>query len=242
MDNAIPISDNQKAFVANGIYRAITVDIPEIIADYNLSTSLGSGQFRWNFIIRNLSENLIGDFESCVRPRGAWKILLLRDKNTNLSFSIMSEANFRRVQCTPKDKLHYLRALVLNNENYGFPMQQTFFSPESKCDDVDALCNLRNQLLGNFTGMVEEHVLVLFDSNFSGVISARAVLLTPELEIAVSEDWTKFLRSTAIPQDTLLSELLTDDEVFVALKPQFDADSIALVKPAEKSAEKALGK
>lgn len=121
-------------------------------------------------------------------------------------------------------------------------MQQTFFSPESKCDDVDALCNLRNQLLGNFTGMVEEHVLVLFDSNFSGVISARAVLLTPELEIAVSEDWTKFLRSTAIPQDTILSELLTDDEVFVALKPQFDADSIALVKPAEKSADKALGK
>ena len=44
MDNAIPISDNQKVFIANGIYRAITVDIPEIIADYNLSTSLGSGQ------------------------------------------------------------------------------------------------------------------------------------------------------------------------------------------------------
>lgn len=234
MDSIIPISDNQKAFIANGIYRAITVDIPEIIIDYNLSTSLGSGQFRWNFIIRNLSENLISDFENCVRPRGAWKIPLLRDRNTNLSFSFMSEANFRRVQRAPREKLHYLRALVLNNKNRKPLIQQTSFFPENKCDDENALCNLRNQLLSNFTGIVEEHVLVLFDSKFSGVISARAVLLTPEMEIAVSEDWTQFLRSTVIPQGTLLDELLTNDEVFVTLKPQFDADSITLVKPAEK--------
>ena len=91
MHNSIPISEDQKSFIANGIYRAITQDMPEVIADNNLPTTLGGGLFRWNFINRNLSENLNGDFETSIQPRGSWRLLLLRDKNTNLSFSIMSE-------------------------------------------------------------------------------------------------------------------------------------------------------
>ena len=91
MNNSIPISDGQKVFIANGIFRAISQDLPEIIYEHNLPTTVGAGLFRWNFINRNLSDSLCADFEVCIPPRGAWRVLILRDKVSNMSFSIMSE-------------------------------------------------------------------------------------------------------------------------------------------------------
>lgn len=241
MYNAIPISDDQKSFIANGIYRAITQEMPEVIAEHNLPTTLGGGLFRWNFINRNLSENLNGDFETSIQPRGSWRIPLLRDKKTNLSFSIMSEANFRKVQRSTSNSIHYLEALISHNKNREPLSRQLSFFPDSRCRDENVLSNLRDQLLSCFTGIVEEHVLILFDYNFAGVTSARAVLLTPKMEIAVSDDWTQFLRSTVIPKNTLLDDILADDEVLATLKPQFDSDNIPIVESAEKKRKDEIG-
>lgn len=51
--------------------------------------------------------------------------------------------------------------------------------------------------------------------------SARAVLLTPTLEIAVSDNWTKYLKSKYIPQDSPLATILPDDEPLVKLKEKY---------------------
>lgn len=241
MHNTIPISEDQKSFIANGIYRAITQDMPEVIADNNLPTTLGGGLFRWNFINRNLSENLNGDFEISIQPRGSWRLLLLRDKITNLSFSIMSEANFRKVQRSSTDSVHYLEALISHNKNREPLTHQISFFPDSRCRDENVLSNLRDQLLSCFTGIVEEHVLILFDYNFTGVTSARAVLLTPKMEIAVSEDWTQYLRSTVIPKNTLLDDILVDDEILATLKPQFNSESALIVESTEKKRKDEIG-
>lgn len=42
----IPLSENQKAFLANGIFRAVTQDMPELIYENELPTAVGSGLFR----------------------------------------------------------------------------------------------------------------------------------------------------------------------------------------------------
>lgn len=241
MHNQIPITDNQKAFIANGIYRAISQDMPSVVADNNLPTTLGGGLFRWNFINRNLSENLNGDFESSIQPRASWRLLLLRDKITNLSFSIMSEANFRKVQRSDTSSIHYLEALVSANKKREPIAQQLSLFPNNKQRDESVLSALRNQLLSCFTGIVEEHVLILFDYDFTGVSSARAVLLTPKMEVAVSEDWTPFLRSKVIPQNTILQDILSDSEMLATLKPQFDSNNISIVDPTkEKDKSEAL--
>ena len=241
MHNQIPITDNQKAFIANGIYRAISQDMPGVVADNNLPTTLGGGLFRWNFINRNLSENLNGDFESSIQPRASWRLLLLLDKITNLSFSIMSEANFRKVQRSDTSSIHYLEALVSANKNREPIAQQLSLFPNNKQRDESILSTLRNQLLSCFTGIVEEHVLILFDYDFTGVTSARAVLLTPKMEVAVSEDWTPFLRSKVIPHNTILQDILSDSEMLATLKPQFDSNNISIVEPAkEKDKSEAL--
>lgn len=233
METVIPITDDQKVFIANGIFRAVTQDMPEVISENNLPTALGGGLFRWNFINRNLSENLAGDFEAYIQPRVSWRLLLLRDKTSNLSFSIMSEANFRKLQHSRTNSVHYLEALISENKKREPQSQQLSFFPEGRQRDDSILFALRNQLLSCFSGIVEEHILVLFDYNFSGVTSARAVLLNPNMEIAFSEDWTQYLRATYSPQYTILDDNMDFEETLATLKPQYTSDAASIVKPVE---------
>ena len=149
--------------------------------------------FRWNFVHRNLSDELCAEFETCISPRGAWRVLILRDKISNLSFSIMSEKNFQKLQRHPGKTVHYLEALISENE-VREPISGQISLFQSQQRDSSVLANLRNQLLNGFSGIVQEHVLILFDYTYLGVTSARAVLLTPQMEIAVSEDWTHYLK------------------------------------------------
>ena len=79
MPKAIPITDDQKAFLANGIYRAVSLDMPDVISDNGLPTAIGSGLFRWNFINRNLSEGLAWDVETAIVPRSCFRVILLRE-------------------------------------------------------------------------------------------------------------------------------------------------------------------
>lgn len=238
MNDFIPITEHQKTFVANGVFRAITLDMPEVIEENSLKTSLGSGQFRWNFIIRNLSDSFEANFEAITPPRGCWRILLLRDLISNLSFSIMSERNFRKLRRTPSDRAHYLTALISENQERASVEHQFCLDGFRVTQDKNVLSDIRTQLLSSFSGIVTEHVLVLFDYDFTGVTSMRAVLLTPDMEIAVCEDWTKYLKSTFIPDTSLLSSLFDDDEPIVKLRPEFEQDNSIAEEHKESGSEK----
>ena len=225
MKNTIPISDNQKAFIANAIFRSVSQDMPEMIDENHLTTSLGSGLFRWNFIIRELSDAFDAEFEMALQPRGAWKLPLLRDTVSNLSFSIMTERTFRRLQKARSEHIHYLEALVCNNK-VRRPIEGQFCIPGFEHSrDSSILEELRTCLLSSFSGIVEEHVLVLFDYDYSYVTSARAVLLTPKLEVALSEDWTRFLKNTFVSHNSVLVEMQEVAEPFVKLKPEFEPNN-----------------
>lgn len=223
MNDSIPLTESQKIFVANGVFRAITLDMADVIEDNNLKTSLGGGQFRWNFIIRNLSDSFAANFETITPSRGCWKILLLRDLVSNLSLSIMSERNFRNLRRKTSDRLHYLSALISENKDRESIEHQLSLDGFRVTPNKNTLSEIRVQLLSAFSGMVTEHILVLFDYDYTGVTSMRAVLLTPNMEIAVSEDWAKYLKSTFIPDVSQFSSLLDDDEPIVKLKPEYDS-------------------
>jgi len=218
VNHEIPLTENQKAFLANGIFRAVTQDMPELIYENDLPTSVGGGLFRWNFINRNLSDGLGGEFQISFQKRGAWKFLLLFDSITNFSLSVMTEQNLKKLQRHPALHPHYLEALVSSNQKRE-PIEGQLCLEEMKVErDHSVLAELRNQLLSGFSGIVDEHVLILFDYDYTGVTSARAVLLTPTLEIAVSDNWTKYLKTQYIPRNSLLANILPDDEPMVKLK------------------------
>lgn len=229
MNHEIPLSEEKKIFLANGIYRAVTQDMPELIYENDLPTSVGSGLFRWNFINRNLSDGLGGKFQVSFQKRGAWKFLILRDDATNFSLSVMTEQNLKKLQRHPTLHPHYLEALVSTNQNRD-PVEGQLCFEEMKVDrDCSVLAELRNQLLSGFSGIMGEHLLILFDYDFTGVTSARAVLLTPLLEIAVSDDWTKYLKSKFVPQNSPLAAILSSDEPLVRLKGEYQHGEDGLV-------------
>lgn len=221
MNHEIPLSENQKAYLANGIFRAVTQDMPELIYENDLPTSVGSGLFRWNFINRNLADGLGGEFQVSFQKRGAWEFLLLFDCITNFSLSVMTEQNLRKLQRHPALHPHYLEALVLNNRKREPIENQLCIEGMMVERDHSILSELRNQLLSSFSGIIDEHLLILFDYDYTGVTSARAVLLTPTLEIAVSDNWTKYLKSKYIPPVSSLAAILSDNEPIVKLKEKY---------------------
>ena len=231
MNLSIPLTDEQKTFLANGIFRAVSQDMTELIYEHELPTDVGKGHFRWNYINRNLSTALNGDFEHSFKKRGAWKFLLLRDRQSELSFSIMSEQNLKRLQASLPLKAHYLEALVSDNANRKPLEGQTRILGMFPDRDSSFLSELKNQLFSGFSGEVKEHVLLLFDYNHIGVVSVRAVLLNANLEVAVSDDWTKYMETTFVPTSSPLAETLSgEDELLVTLKADDDFSSPETVR------------
>lgn len=210
----IGISDDARHAIANAIFSAITNDIPEVIQDNNLPTSYGAGQFRWNFINRNVLNNLDGCFQTSIVKRGAYPCLIIYDSTTGFTFSIMSEKNFSKLQKRLPTGIHYLEALVSKNTGYDIIEGQVSLDfPEIPVRDQTCIESLRNQLLNDFTGIIENHLLITFEYSYSRVISARVILVTPEFGVAFSEDWSRFLDTPyIIGKASILEELNKDDE------------------------------
>lgn len=219
---SLNISDDVRNAIANGIFTAITNDIPEIIQEHNLTTSYGAAHFRWNFINRNVTTNLEGRFQTDVVKRGPFPVLLIYDESTGFTFSIMAERNLSKLQRRLPSGIHYLESLILKNTEYEMVEGQLSLDFPNKVErDQTAIENLRNQLLSNFTGIVKNHILIAFDYSFSRVTSAKAILLTPEFGVAFSEDWSAFLdKPYIVGKKSLLAEMTNDEneEPLVRLK------------------------
>lgn len=240
---SLNIPEDAKHAFANGIFNAVTNDMPELIQEQELPTTVGGGLFRWNFINRNVSRNLDGTFQATYAKRGAWRALLLYESSVKFTFSIMTENNLGKLQHHLPTNLHYLEALVSQNIGYQ-PIEGQMRLEE--CDrerDPSMVAQLRDQLLCDFAGIVENHIVILFDYDYSRVLSARAVLLTPKLEVAFSEDWSKYLNKPYFHKDTILAVLTEndDEESLVSIKPNVeeskDEPDVALVEQEDISNE-----
>lgn len=217
---SLTLSDNDRHAITNGIFNAITHDMPDHIQEENLPTAVGASLFRWNYINRNVSHNLGGHFEICFSPRGPWKVMLLFEQALGFTFSIMSENNFAKLQKKLPEGIHYIEALISQNVRYDVIEGQLQIEGfERKERDSTLIEKLRNELL-QFDGIINNHFLILFDYAFNKVLSVRVVLLTPQMEVAFSEDWSTYLEKPYYLQNSdVNAELLDDDdEPLVSLK------------------------
>jgi hypothetical protein len=236
---SLNIEDYIKHAIANGIFTAVTNDIPELIQEQGLTTALGAGLFRWNFIYRNVCANLGERFQISYAKRGPWKVLVLYDPCSNMTFSIMAERNLSRVMRYPPKGVYYLEALLTKNKGLKVVEGQLRLEFSDVQRDTTALEQLRDELLKEFSGIIQNHMLVLFEYDYNRVTSARIVLLTPEYGIAFSEDWSKFLSEQyVIGGASLLQEATLDEaEPLVRLKGKKATDDLVnLPKSQEKQA------
>ena len=107
-----------------------------------------------------------------------------------------------------------MEALVSKNTGYDIIEGQVSLDfSGTPVRDQTCIESLRNQLLSDFTGIIENHLLITFEYSYSRVISARVILVTPEFGVAFSEDWSHFLDTPyIIGKASILEELNKDDE------------------------------
>lgn len=233
----IGLNDNEKKVFVNGIQTAITNDIPDIIHENRLPTKNGNGQFRWNFLHKRVAESLGENFQIHYERRGAWEVLILFESNLGLTFSIMSESTFSALQKKTSKMRHYLSALVFKNKTSdAFELQTEMEICKVECDFLQ-IEQLREKILSDFSGIIENHILILFDSNFDIVKSVRAVLLTIQLEVAFSEDWSYLLEKPHLNASEcfIFDKTMEETEPLVSLKPvKQDDQSSDFVRIARK--------
>jgi len=223
---SLNISNDAKHAITNGIFTAVTHDIPDLIQDHQLPTNNGIGQFRWNYIHKRVEENLGGRFQLKYVSRGPWKLLFIYEQELGFTFSIMAEKNLTRLMKHLPKGIHYLEALVSKNTGYDVIQGQMRIDGCEHHRNPSDVENLRNVLLADFVGIIQNHILILFDCNFNKVISARAILPTPQFDIAFDEDWSSYLKSPyVIGKESLIESMVEDDsEPLVQLKPKKQTD------------------
>lgn len=185
------------------IENAVGDDILEDIRRSNLRTT-NSVPFRiWDFLNRNLLNAL--DTEECSAAkafRGPWQMVVLLEKSTGFLITIMRESRFaelRRDQ-QKRDCMHYVDMFPrMFNTDLSAEEEQLAYLPKEFADE-SLLERMVQQLLQDLTSdisVVRNHVLVLFDTQGFQLTRVRAVMITPNLDIAegCEEDWTKYISS-----------------------------------------------
>lgn len=185
------------------IENAVGDDIVEDIRRSNLRTT-NSVPFRiWDLLNRNLLETL--DSEECHASeayRGPWQMVVLLEKTTGFLITVMRESRFAELQRDQQKRecMHYVDMFprMFNTELIAKEEQLAYWPKEFA--DESMLEKMVRRLLQDLTSdisVVRNHVLVLFDTRGFQLTNVRAVMITPNLEIAegCEEDWTKYISS-----------------------------------------------
>ncbi len=225
-DCGFSLPESFKIGFVSGIFDAISHDIPELIQENNLPTTNGAGQFRYNYINKNLKTNLQDHFQITVQKRGPWKFPIFFDINTGLTFSVTSENNLHRLRKNKHGKMHYLEALSCHNPERKEIEGQVCMEEIKTKKNYSELEKLREVLLIDFAGNIKDHVLILFDYNGFIVTSVRAVVLNPDLGVIYSENWSSYLGSSFEVNTLLLNYTDSFEEEVTLVKVKNNDDSL----------------
>lgn len=140
---------------------------------------------------------------------GPWKMAIIYDSITGNVITLMREQRFRTLQRRQgkRNKLHYLDcfAQALNGELCAEQEQLSIL--EETPSNIENARQRVSQLLNDLSGkadVVNHHVLFLFDTYDFQLVSARAVMITPKLDIASSSEinLSKFISA----QESVITE------------------------------------
>lgn len=199
------------------IESAVGDDIRADIMKNSLRTT-NSIPFRiWDFLNKNLLETL--DAQGCCAAttyRGPWQMVVIYEESTGSVITLMREKRFTELKRAQKHRshMHYVDMLpkMFNAELLSDCDQQSFMPKEFA--DENNLAVLVQQLLRDLVSdvsVVQNHVLVLFDTTGFQLTQVRAVMVTPSLDIAegCDADWSKYISST----ESLVVEQVENPEI-----------------------------
>ena len=158
----------------------------------------------WDFLNRNLINTL--NTEDCTiakAHRGPWEMLVIFEKTTQCIYTFMREKRFAELRKKQRNRahMHYVDMLAKQfNKDLVADQQQLSIFPHTFSDE-DRLAELVQTLLHDLEGGVDtvrHHVLVLFDTVGYQLAHIRAVMVTPNLDIAQNceQDWSQYITLT----------------------------------------------
>lgn len=186
--------------IVSCIEDAVGDDIRADVQNNDLQTRNSVPARIWDILNTNLLKRLNTDNCSIARAhRGPWEMLVIYEKSTQCIITFMREKRFSelRKRQRKRSKMHYVDMLArqfnrnLSPDQHQFCLFSHIFSDEDRLNEsVGAL--LHN--LNDDADIVRNHVLVLFETSGYQLTSVRAIMVTPNLEIACEQNWSSFIR------------------------------------------------
>lgn len=224
--NLNDISENIARGIVACIEDAVGDNIRADIISNRLTTTNSVPSRIWDYINRNLKE--LG-FDDCVvldTNRGPWQMTVVYDNKTHCVFTIMREKRFNQLRKAQKNrnKMHYVDMLAKQfNSNLTCTCQQTSLFAEHHFGDEERMSELVQQLLKDLVDdidLVNNHILVLFETIEYELMSVRAVMITPSLDVADNAElsWSQFISNNSVIVDKVSSVDSTNNSPNKGLK------------------------
>lgn len=185
--------------VVNALIDSVGDDILE--NSYGLITNNGRPGRIWDFINTHIHKDMPAyGCDVGKAKRGYYEFVPIYHRDSKTLMTLMREKNFFEVsrnQCR-REEAHYLDALVrvLNSNVEIEEYQLSLFPTPHIFKNEEQLAEIAQRFLYNFPldlMDIDRHVLILFSTSGSILLSVRAVLLDPALHIVAQEDWSHFI-------------------------------------------------
>lgn len=193
--------DHVAAQIVRCIETAVGDNIREDIYRNKLRTTNSIPSRIWDLLNTELLETLSAT-DCCVSTarRGPWQMVIVFEKSSGSVITLMREKRFSELRRAQPNRLrmHYVDMLpkMFNDDLLADCSQQSLF-PKEFSDENDLTC-LVHRLLDDLVSdisVVRNHILVLFETSGFQLTTVRAVMITPNLDIAMGceANWSKYI-------------------------------------------------
>ena len=219
-ESDISISEEIAAFLVAILESGVGDNIKEDVRVNRLIQPNSTPSRIWDYINRDILEQAKTYGCLCnLTKRGPWTMSILYDSSSGHIITIMREKRFEELRRQKKSRknMHYLDAFsqCLNSELCAPAKQIPLFDIEATEDKTqDEAAKVVEIMTASFgkEGLIEHHVLILFNSEGYQLTSVRAVMIDSDLDIVCSENWSKYISAN----ESIVTEVVTTEDVAYA--------------------------
>ena len=212
----IPFPPALAAKIVRCVEDAVGDDIRTAIQNHDGRIKNGVHGLIWDFLKNNISKELGNEECSIINAhRRRWEMPVVFEKSTQCILTFMREKRFSTLQSNQKKRntMHYLDILTRQFNGDLIPGQEQLCIFQPTFTNEDRAAELAHSILRDFESdieIVQNHVLVLFETVGYQLTRIRAVMVTPSLEIAKNgeQDWSAYI---SLDESTVVEKIENAD-------------------------------
>ena len=188
------LSEQNAKTIVNAIEDATGDVIKEDLSRSNLSYFNSTPQRVWDHIYTIVTRRIQRQgFQVISTNSGPWRFPIIYDHTSGNIITIMREKRFAdlKKQKGKRTKHHYVDILTAAFNKDLLAKQEQLSVLEKSRPELDEIKRRVDIMFHDFNGdtdLVRNHVLILFEASDYTLFSARAIMVTPELETAVNAE------------------------------------------------------